>query len=316
MKKITAIFITLMLTAVFLVGCNEDKKAGLNPIEDSEISKEDTIEQSLEDENDSDIKMPEETDENESKETDENEPEETGVISAAILRFDKENANDETLRKSLATTVNGPEEEQAFLDMFFSADSNVMVADYKKSKIHSVYEDDSLKMVIFKEDANGGYPKSAVGFIFAAEDMKIVGSYTPSKSGDSFYDDIKLDDEREQYGDGSFLNPIPLNDYYVVEYEKDDNGKRIKANYSCDPSAYGTYNSSGTVLYDDYDQAIYRSFYYTAGDMIGYYFYDENGMLFQYLEFGGAPYTGLSENPDIFAGIDATMYYFKKQYTE
>lgn len=322
MKKRNIFYSGMFFVFFLMAGCNFTKEVADVPSGDNTILEDAEILQNSNDAENSDTEIDnvEENTENnekngnaESENNEENGIEEskTGTVSVSELRFTKENSDEESLRNSMFIKVTDREEEKSFLKMFFTEEEDCEVTDYGESVIYSGYTDDAYKIVIVRSAEDAEYPKSAIGFSFKTNDAKKMGSFIRDDSGNFAYDEIQFDDDLELYGDGSFLYPIPQKDYYEVEYEKDENEKLIKAKYSCDSYEYGTYNSSGEVYYNDSEQAVYRVFYNTSGDMNCYWLYDENGALSKYLEYGGSPYTGLKENPGIYAGIDATIYYFE-----
>ncbi len=86
----------------------------------------------------------------------------------------------------------------------------------------------------------------------------------------------------------------------------------MKVEYSADSKEYGTYNSSGTVYYDERERPFYKSYYSTSGTRYTIYLYNTEGDLNQIFDFGGLPYKELEGDPSLDIGIDVTIYFFER----
>ena len=107
-----------------------------------------------------------------------------------------------------------------------------------------------------------------------------------------------------------FLNAGDINK--AKEYVKNDKGEITKVNYKVDEYKYGTFNSSGEVIFDKQERPLYRYYYVTSGEKLFYYLYNENDDLVQCFNFGGMPYGGLDEKGDIAIGGELEVFFFER----
>ena len=89
----------------------------------------------------------------------------------------------------------------------------------------------------------------------------------------------------------------------------DDNGKLIKQEYLSDIDEYGTYDSSGTIFYDENEEPFYKYYYVTSGSRFTFYLRD-NGKIRWICDIGGMAYSAMEGNDDTEVGMLYKIYRF------
>lgn len=91
-----------------------------------------------------------------------------------------------------------------------------------------------------------------------------------------------------------------------------DNGKISKVEYSYTSvyGMHGTWNGSGTVLYDTLGRPAYRYYYVTHGGHYGWFLYHgEEQNPYAYIEVCSMPYSGSEEEPESW-GVDVALNFW------
>ena len=133
--------------------------------------------------------------------------------------------------------------------------------------------------------------RTTVGYKF--EENKFVEKYIPDGS---------------EYIDQNYLIN-PYQDKYELTDTLDDNGKLIKQEYLSDIDEYGTYDSSGTIFYDENEEPFYKYYYVTSGSRFTFYLRD-NGKLRWICDIGGMAYSAMEGNDDTEVGMLYKIYRF------
>ena len=200
--------------------------------------------------------------------------------------YDKD--DEASLQRGMCTEVNNADEEKDFLAYFFDESSDPKVIESAGSTAYIGTVGDENVFVLLIHDGESGYPEYAYGFRYSTNDAM----------------------EAPENGPINYIAPVQT--YQDQNVITDDEGNIIKVEYSCDAHEYGTFNSTGTVYYDDNGNAVYREYYSTNGTRVSYYLYNDDNELIQYMDFGGMPYSGLESNPDIAIGVNFETYIFEK----
>lgn len=89
-----------------------------------------------------------------------------------------------------------------------------------------------------------------------------------------------------------------------------DNGKISKVAYGYTHMLHATWNSSGTVLYDELGRPTYRYYYVTHGGHYGWFLYQgEEQNPYAYIEVCSMPYSGSEEEPESW-GVDVALTFW------
>ena len=214
--------------------------------------------------------------------------------------------DDLSLQNGVYSVITDSESEEAFWAYFYTESDSFDVIEEADAKILKGSSDGKNVFVAFLGENDAGYPKYAYGFKYSPDDAIVEAKYDSSKKGDEIFDEVySLNGEKYDL----FDLVKPLLDYQEKTYVKDNN-KIVKVEYSADPKEHGTYNSSGTVYYDEQERPFYKSYYSTSGTRYTIYLYNTEGDLNQIFDFGGLPYKELEGNPSLDIGIDVTIYFF------
>ena len=229
-----------------------------------------------------------------------------GIIKHISLSDLYDYEDDESLKNGMWARVDDANAEKEFLSYFFDDAADMKVIETSTSKVYLGQEDGEN---IFVFIVNDEYGNDAYGFRYSLNDAVIEGKYDKTKNGDELFDYMySLDGEKYFYTDAL----KPLLDYQEKNYVKDEDGSIVKVEYDSDAYEYGTYNSSGELYFDDKERPLYRLYYVTSGSRFCYYLYNDNDELVQIFDFGGMPYKGLEENPEIAIGVDLSTYIFER----
>ena len=229
-----------------------------------------------------------------------------GIIKHISLSDLYDYEDDESLKNGMWARVDDANAEKEFLSYFFDDEADMKVIETSTSKVYLGQEDGEN---IFVFIVNDEYGNDAYGFRYSLDDAVIDGKYDKTKNGDELFDYMySMDGEKYLYTD----DLKPLLDYQEKNYVKDDDGSIVKVEYDSDAYEYGTYNSSGELYFDDKERPLYRLYYVTSGSRFCYYLYNDNDELVQIFDFGGMPYKGLEENPEIAIGVDLSTYIFER----
>ena len=216
--------------------------------------------------------------------------------------------DDLSLQNGMYSVITDSKSEEAFLTYFYTESDNYDVIEESDAKILKGASDGKNVFVVFFSENYAEYPKYAYGFKCSPDDAIVEAKYDSSKKGDEIFDEVySLNGEKYDL----FDSIKPLLDYQEKTYVKDNN-KMVKVDYSADPKEYGTYNSSGTVYYDERERPFYKSYYSTSGTRYTIYLYNTEGDLNQIFDFGGLPYKELEGDPSLDIGIDVTIYFFER----
>ncbi len=93
-----------------------------------------------------------------------------------------------------------------------------------------------------------------------------------------------------------------------------ENGSLSTAKYWCCPNTHGTWDSEGTIYYDEDGRMIYRNYYHTHGSHSCVYLYEgEFRRPWAYIEFGGMAASG-EDNYEY--GMDIYVYLYLPKQTD
>ena len=218
--------------------------------------------------------------------------------------------DDESLKKGLFCELENMSMEEEFMAYFFSDKENIEDIETPFYKVYiENLADKQIFVAIINDTYSEDYPKYAYGFCYSLDDAVIEAKYDATKRGEEIFDTLySLDGEKYFYTDVI----KPNLEYQEKEYIRDSDGNIVKVKYTCDAEKYGTFNSSGELYLDSAGRVIFRGYYTTSADRFTYYLYNDSDELIKIFDFGGMPYKGLEENPDIAIGVDMTTYIFER----
>lgn len=210
---------------------------------------------------------------------------------------------------TMRTLVTNSSEADAFVSMFITDYDNCIEYNYPNSDVFILKNGPETNMVfLISQSEEGGYPKTAYGCRYKTEDMKpeAIIKQVPdtvneleyySPNGPAYTDEFEL------------LNPHK--DKYVYTGDMyDAENTLIKRTYTSDSLEYGTYDSTGTIYYDEDMMPFCKTYYVTSGDRTTFYI-REDGTLKWICDFGGMAYSGMEGNDNIEIGIDFKIYQFR-----
>ena len=212
--------------------------------------------------------------------------------------------NEEDFKKSMRNVINDASEEQEFIKRFIGENADTTVFENSVYKMVTSESGDKESIVFFVKGEESVYPELAFGLQFDKSEAANEAMLTDETDKEIFDRITALDGS--EYALTDLLRP--LTDYQEINYVRDANNKLVKAEYQADPKKYGTYNSTGTLYYDENERPVMKSYYVTSGSADMIYVYDDNGELEMICEFGGMPYGPLEEYPGAEIGFKFSIY--------
>ncbi|MCQ2483573.1 MAG: hypothetical protein MJ153_08820 [Clostridia bacterium] len=214
--------------------------------------------------------------------------------------------DEESLQKSIRTSVNDLAEEQEFLSDYIQDDTEYELINEAGSRLFIINDDCEISFVFMVGAGEEEYPQKVFALNVDKDKLIPEATFDENIAGVNVFGSL-LDLQGEAYQGREYMQP--LQDYYTVEYTRDSDNKIISASYNVDSDEYGTFNSSGELFYDVNENVFYRRYYTTGGTRYSVYLFNED-KLYMYIDFGGTAYTGISGNPDIELGFDFKLYRF------
>ena len=213
-------------------------------------------------------------------------------------------SNEEDFKKSMRNVINDASEEQEFIKRFIGENADTTVSENSVYKMVTSESGDKESVIFFVKGEDSVYPELAFGLQFDKSEAANEAMLTDETDKEIFDRITALDGS--EYALTDLLRP--LTDYQEINYVRDANNKLVKAEYQADPEKYGTYNSTGTLYYDENERPVMKSYYVTSGSADMIYVYDDNGELEMICEFGGMPYGPLEEYPGAEIGFKFSIY--------
>ena len=206
---------------------------------------------------------------------------------------------------SLRTTVGYKFEENKFVEKYIPDGKLVGEYSHPLAKALIFENGDETDFVFFtSQSEDSQYPKSAQLYKVKTNNMQpeAIIKFADESDGEmTFY---ALDGSK--YIDQNYLIN-PYQDKYELTDTLDDNGKLIKQEYLSDIDEYGTYDSSGTIFYDENEEPFYKYYYVTSGSRFTFYLRD-NGKIRWICDIGGMAYSAMEGNDDTEVGMLYKVY--------
>lgn len=147
--------------------------------------------------------------------------------------------DEDSLKKSIRTSINDASEEQEFLADYIHEDTEYELTDEAGSRLYIINDEYEISFIFMvKSVEEEDYPKKAFAFKSDKDEMISEAVTDGDIVGVNVLDTL-LDLNGEAYQDREYMKP--LQDYYTVEYTRDSDNKIVSASYSSDTSEYGTF---------------------------------------------------------------------------